>query len=391
MSKGASIGSMQRLRGLGRGPIIGAGAILVAVIAGVVALAVVGREPVPTPSPSPSSPALPTERPTASPKPDPTPEPTEAPPAARCPLSGLGVADPLLIDRVTLAVSIDNHPGARPARNLTRSDLVVEAPVEGDTTRFTAFYLCQQTDGLTGPVRSGRYYHIDLWQDLHVLPVFFGASWETLARLDGAGLPYVNGITGAWPWFGRAGTYVAPHNLYADLEAIRRAAGQNARLDALAGRAGAIRPPFTFDPAVVLPIGRRVSALEIRTSSYWRFGWTWDAALDAWRRSDGGRPVTDELSGDPVTASHVVVQRVVQETIYDDPDPGGNPRRYQHLVGSGAGTLYSGGRAIAVRWSRPTAADATHWTYEASGDPVVLPPGLIWWEIVPIAAGLTET
>ncbi|MDH4335341.1 MAG: DUF3048 domain-containing protein, partial [Chloroflexota bacterium] len=163
---------MQRLRSLGRGRIIVAGAILVVVIAGAITLVVARREPQPTPSPSASVSPIPTERPTASATPEPTQEPTEAPPVARCPLSGLGVADPLLLDRVTLAVSIDNHPGARPARNLTRADLVFEASVEGDTTRFTAFYLCQQTDGLTGPIRSGRYYHIDLWQDLHVLPVF---------------------------------------------------------------------------------------------------------------------------------------------------------------------------------------------------------------------------
>ncbi len=382
---------MQRLRSLGRGPIIGAGAILVAVIAGAIALAVVARGPGPTPTPSPSSSPLPTASPTPSPTPDPTPEPTEAPPAALCPLSGLGVADPLLIERVTLAVSIDNHPGARPGRNLTLADLIVEAPVEGDSTRFTALYLCQPTAGLTGPVRSGRYYHIDLWQDLHVLPVFFGASWETLARLDGTGLPYVNGITGAWPWFSRAGTHVAPHNLYLDLEAIRSAVGSNVRLGVLAARAGTLRPPFTFDPAVVLPVGRPVSDLEIRTSSYWRFGWSWDAALDAWRRSDGGRPIVDEISLEPVTAAHVLVQRVVQEIVYDDPDPGGNPRRYQHLVGSGTGTLYSGGRAIDLLWSRPAAADGTRWTYEESGDPVVLPPGVIWWEIVPTGAGLTES
>ena len=65
--------------------------------------------------------------------------------------------------------------------------------------------------------------------------------------------------------------------------------------------------------------------------------------------------------------------------------------RYQHLVGSGKGTLYSGGQAIALLWSRPKAADGTRWTYEDSGDPVVLPPGVIWWEIVPTGAGLTES
>ncbi|MDH4335500.1 MAG: DUF3048 domain-containing protein, partial [Chloroflexota bacterium] len=299
--------------------------------------------------------------------------------------------DAAAVERVALAVPIDNHPGARPARNLTRADLVVEAPVEGDTTRFTAVFLCQPTEGLTGPIRSGRYYMIDLWQDLRVLPFFFGASHGALDRFATAGTPYVNGITGVWPWFRRFGSYAAPHNLYGDLEAVRAALGSNVRLNGLADRVGSLRPPFTFDPTVELPASRGVTAIEIRTSSSWRFGWTWDAALNAWRRSDGGKPVVDAISSEPVTATHVLVQRVTQEIVYNDPDPGGNPRRYQHLIGSGTGTLYSGGWAIALKWSRPTAADGTRWTYAERGDSVVLPPGLIWWEIVPTGAGLTES
>ena len=48
--------------------------------------------------------------------------------------------------------------------------MVVEATVEGDVTRFTGIYLCRKSKDLVGPVRSGRYYSIDLWQDLQVLP-----------------------------------------------------------------------------------------------------------------------------------------------------------------------------------------------------------------------------
>ena len=380
---------MRQLRSLGRGPILGVAAVLVIVGLALGAMAIGGQRPDPTPTPAPSLTQQPTPSPTQ--RPTPTEEPTVAPPVARCPLSGLPTDDASALERTALAVPIDNHPGARPARNLTRADLVVETPVEGDTTRFTAIYLCQPTEGLTGPMRSGRYYMIDLWQDLHVLPFFFGASPGALSRFDNAGMPYVNGITGAWPWFRRFGDYGAPHNLYGDLEAVRTAFGANGRLDSLVPRVGALRPPFAFDPDVQLPPGRRVAAIEIRTNSYWRFGWSWDAALDAWRRSDGGKPVVDAISSEPVTATHVLVQWVTQEVVYGDPDPGGNPRRLQHLVGTGTGTLYSDGRAIAVLWSRPAAADGTHWTYEESGDPVVLPPGLIWWEIVPTGSGLTES
>ena len=48
---------------------------------------------------------------------------------------------------VAVAVQIENNPLARPARNLSNADMVVEAPVEGDTTRFSAIFLCRATVG----------------------------------------------------------------------------------------------------------------------------------------------------------------------------------------------------------------------------------------------------
>ena len=64
-------------------------------------------------------------------------------------------------------------------------------------------------------------------------------------------------------------------------------------------------------------------------------------------------------------------------------------RRLQHLVGSGDGTVFVDARAVAVRWSRPTAADSTTWTVVETGKNLVLPPGEVWWEIVPIESPVT--
>ncbi len=300
------------------------------------------------------------------------------------------MADASLAKRTPLVVQIENHPAARPARNLNSADMVFEATVEGDTTRFSAVFLCQPTDGLTGPVRSARYYNIDLWQDLHLLTVGFGASNPALNRFAAAGMPYVNGLSGGWPWYQRVSGRVAPHNLYADVERIRSSMGKLARLDALAARVGKLRPPFTFDAKATLPEGHAVRSVTIKTNSYWRFGWTWDASLGAWLRQDAGVAIQDAANGKPVSATSVIVQRVTEEVVYGDPDPGGNPRRLQHLVGKGNGTLYVNGQAIAVKWSRPGTNDGTTWTYAASGERVALPPGRVWWEIVPVQGSVTE-
>jgi hypothetical protein len=379
---------MQRLRRFSRAQ-LAAGAVgaivLIALVAWLVAGLASHPEPIPSPSPSPS--------PTATPSPTPSPSPTPAATAevAACPLTGLPLDDPLVLNKVAIAVQIENHPLARPARNLSNADMVVEAPVEGDTTRFSGIFLCRPTEGLTGPIRSARYYEVDLWQDLGILPVGFGASNGALARFSAAGMPYVNGITGSWPWFRRAGSNPAPHNLYGDMEALRAAIGQGGPIDRLVALVHPLRPWFTFDDAAVQPSGHAVTSFEIRTNSYWRFGWVWHPETGLWTRQDARKTVVDEVTGEPLTTTTVIVQRVEQETVFGDPDPGGNPRRLQHLVGEGNGVLYLGGKAIPLHWSRPTAADGTHWTYAETGEPVILPPGVVWWEIVPITASVTET
>ena len=171
----------------------------VAVIAGVLVLALVagalallgGTQPVavtptlmPTPSPSPTAQPSRTPTPTASPTPEPTPTPRQE---LACPLNGLELASRRMLRHPALAVQIENHPLARPASNLGSADMVVEATVEGDVTRYTGIYLCKRIRGLVYPVRSGRYYSIDLWPDVRVLPVFFGAGAETVGLVEAAG------------------------------------------------------------------------------------------------------------------------------------------------------------------------------------------------------------
>ena len=123
---------------------VAAGAAAALVVVGLVAWLVFGgAAPEPTPTPSPRRAP---RRPPPSPSPA-SPSPTATPEVATCPLNGLPLDDPLVLDEVAIAVQIENHPLARPARNLSNADMVIEAPVEGDTTRFTGIFLCRPRSG----------------------------------------------------------------------------------------------------------------------------------------------------------------------------------------------------------------------------------------------------
>ena len=146
-----------------------------------------------------------------------------------------------------------------------------------------------------------------------------------------------------------------------------------------------------FDAQASVPAGTSVGSVSIQTNSFWRFGWKYDAASQLWARSDGGQRIIDPLTHKAVTARSIMVQIVTETILVNELDPGGYPRRLQHLVGSGKGVLYVDGARHAVRWERRSAADVTTWFYADSGKPVILPPGQVWWEIVPTGTRISES
>jgi len=372
----------------------GALVVVFGVVGILVAGASAGEQASPTPStretasPSPSPTPAPTPTPTPSPTPTPTPRPTPEP-VGLCPYNGLPVYDPSALERPAMLVQVENNAIGRPTSGLNAADMVVEAPVEGDTTRFGPVYLCSDAPQTIGPVRSARYYDVDLWRQLHAMIMHFGAGWAVLQEFDATGMPYVNGISGAWSFYARIGPKPAPHNVYFDLEAARAAAAAG-RFGYRVGRAGEPRSPFTFDPGISYPDGRAISEVRTFTNSYWNFGWSWDPSTSSWVRDEDGVWATDALTGSPLRTKSVVFQRVTETILPGELDPGGNPRRRQHMVGSGTGLLLADGRAYDIRWSRPSDGALTTFTYADTGEPVILAPGRVWWEIVPAWSSITE-
>jgi hypothetical protein len=310
---------------------------------------------------------------------------------AVCPLDGTELSDPEFANRPPILAQIENNPIARPPSGLNLADLVIEAPVEGNTTRFSAFYMCDEEVGAAvGPIRSMRYFNLDHWQQTRALTFVFGGAGRVLNRMINNDMPYVNGITGQWPFYFRAGPWGAPHNVFFDVDAAREQMEEGGSLAVAAERVGEPRAPLVFGEDPELPDGRGVASLRFQTASFWNFGWQWDAGADAWLRLDAGAPNFDAVTGERISADTVLVQVVRTQVLIGENDPGGFPRSQLFLVGEGDGLLYLDGQGHDVRWSRPTEDDLTTWTYAETGDPVILPPGRTWWEIVPIGSGITE-
>jgi hypothetical protein len=58
------------------------------------------------------------------------------------------------------------------------------------------------------------------------------------------------------------------------------------------------------------------------------------------------------------------------------------------LTGEGEAVLFTGGSAVQCAWSKETDVAALE-LEEASGDPIAVPPGRTWIELVPEAGSIS--
>lgn len=289
-----------------------------------------------------------------------------------------------------MLISIDNHPAARPATNLNAADIIFENPVQGNSTRFVALYGCDGAGDTIGPVRSGRWIQRDLWQQLRALPVIFGAAPYTTAYFAEHGMPYIDGNVEPWGFFSRGAGRPAPYNVYLDMELLQDTLRDHPGLAQRAADAGDPRAILDFDPDWDAPDhARDVQSVQMWTSASWTFGWRFNAGTGLYERIDAGRATTDAADNGPLTRRTVIVQRAVSERPFADPRPEADPP-IQRLVGSGVGTVYVDGMAFDVRWSRPSQDAVTSWTMADTNEELVLPPGPVWWHVMPTGAQLVE-
>lgn len=301
---------------------------------------------------------------------------TTAVPEPGYPLTGQAVDDPARANRPVLAVKIDNAQprrgqGGRPQAGINQADIVFEEMVEGSVTRFLALFHSQDADPV-GPVRSARTTDLLLMEPLN-RPLFAwsGANAGVAGQVRGAPVADV-GLDANSGAYHRAGDRPAPYNLMSSTGALYGAA------------AGEERPPpalFSYRPADVEPTGESATGVRIV------FGggpgsapvdYEWDGA--GWARSQRDTPHVD-ATGTRVAPPNVVIQFTPYAEVQCC-DAAGFPIVEAQLVGEGDAWVFSAGKLIRARWSRPAVGDVTTYT-TADGQPVLLTPGPTWVAIAP--------
>ncbi len=277
----------------------------------------------------------------------------------------------------SLAVMIENQADARPQTGLTQADVVYEALAEGGITRFIAIFLSGDA-AVVGPVRSLRHYFAFMAADYGADVVHIGASPEGYAWRDAMQMGHLDetfGDPGIW----RVSTRPPPHNAYTNTAADRvflqqRGAQQNHSWGPLLFSDQA---PNGTDPATNIDLGFRPWP--------YRVVYAWDDGSGRYLRNMEGAPHLDADSGEQIAPASVVIQFAEVDPIPNDP----KLRLDVNLVGaSGPLIVFSNGTRRDGTWSKSEPGSPSQWL-GTGGNPIVIPPGPLWVEVMPLESPLT--
>ncbi len=183
------------------------------------------------------------------------------------------------------------------------------------------------------------------------------------------------GDPGVW----RIRSRLAPHNAYTDTAVDRGLLAERGR------QRNRLWGPLRFSPQP--PRGEEPAeriTLGFRPWPY-RVGYVWDAQQERYQRFLEGAPHRDAASGEQIAPATVIIQVADVEAIPNDE----KLRLDVNLVGgSGQVTVFSGGTRREGTWSKVAPRTSTTWR-DARGDPLVIPPGPLWVEVVPKDSPLT--
>ncbi|WP_239672997.1 DUF3048 domain-containing protein [Mangrovibacillus cuniculi] len=269
-----------------------------------------------------------------------------------------------------VAVTINNHPKARPQSGLAEADIVLEMLAEGSVTRLLAIYQSEQPEKI-GPVRSSRDYFIDLANGYDAFYVSHGYSPDAKSKLDAGEIDHINGMQYDGSLFNRSSERRAPHNSYITWANIEKGAEMvSASMDT---------PPSANDFVKELQVGNSSDSIAKEfTVSYYNDAsftstYTYDEGTNAFHRSIKGEQTKNNEDERPVELRNIVIMEA-KHKIVDDVG-----RRTIDLESGGNALLFQQGTVQEIEWQNEDGRLVPY----SNGEPIKLLPGKTWIHLVP--------
>lgn len=280
-------------------------------------------------------------------------------------LTGLPV-DPSVNQRPVTAVMVENSIGARPQSGLKDAGVVFEAIAEGGVTRFMALYQDTQP-GNVGPIRSARPYYIQWALGFDAGYAHVGGSPDGLADIRAWNVRDLDQFHNGGSYH-RISSRAAPHNVYTSLSILNQ-------LEAAKGYTSSSYTGFVRKPEAK-PEQPTTTSIDISISGpIYNVHYDYDAAANAYKRSEGGAAHIDADSGAQLEPK-VVIALVVPLTNGALDSTGAYYSNY-NVLGSGTAYVFQDGGVSTVTWNKADNKSPLSFT-DTTGKPFGLNPGQTW-------------
>jgi hypothetical protein len=269
---------------------------------------------------------------------------------------------------------IENSSAARPQYGLQSANIVYEAPVEGDITRFMAIFNDVLPERVE-PVRSARIYFIKMQQPYDCVFVHFGGPSDRgydsyIYDKDSKHIKIrVDGIKGRWAdYFVRDSHRPGPHDVITDLTQVVQLYDYQPE---------PIPFRYNYDDGSTYE-GEPISEISLPFFGGKDYvSYRYDPQTNLLSRYMDNDPFLAAETDEAVTVQNLIVQYA---HFYHGDELAG--RRLAKVLGTGAAAFVIDGVYIEGTWSRENYEDATKY-YDQDGNEIVLTPGNTWIALHP--------
>lgn len=307
--------------------------------------------------------------PTASPTPKPSPSPTPTPTPAEIPSMLDGIVSPTAdATRHPMGVMIENTTDARPQAGLSDASIVYEAIAEGGITRYLAVFGRIVPDKV-GPVRSARPYYVDWAEEYTPGSAYYvhaGGSPEALGKISGDRVYDLNHSSKGFQRFPRAGV-ASEHTLFAFPKTLYDVAKEKGY------RTDSDFKPWKFKDDTNITNRPDAQTIIIPFSSKtYEAKFVYDKESNTYKRYLANAEHKDANNSKQLAPKSIIVMFTSYETV------DAKNRQKVTTIGERSGKAFLDGKAIDIKWKKPSSPGRTIFTDAASGKEIEFNRGQIW-------------
>jgi len=271
-----------------------------------------------------------------------------------------------------ILVMIDNYDPARPQSGLDKADVVYEIIAEGGITRYMALFYTEAAP-VIGPVRSARYYFVQLAKGMDLPYAHVGGAEDALAMIGNLRIKDINEISNAQKYFWQDASRRRPHSTYTSTDNL---------VEAVANKQYAYKapdlPPVATEFSGAVLADRQVELTYVSGRGGYQVQWVWDEEL-----GDGGRYMRHinnkaqyTADGAPMAADTIYIIAAQSKARNTDPVTSS-----VDIVGGGDALCIVDNKIIKGSWKKES-AERPLIISDAAGWPMTRKAGKTWIQVV---------